>query len=76
MQPPDLLIQRRRRQPKPRDDDGFLAPDPSGAIVAIPSVLIVTLRLVRNAVISTAFLNTGRIGCVAEAVKNAPNPRR
>ena len=36
-----------------------------GAVSAMPSVLAVTVRLARNAVIPSALLNTGRIGCVA-----------
>ena len=36
-----------------------------GAVSAMPSVLAVTVRLDRNAVIPRALVKTGRIGCVA-----------
>ena len=58
-------------RPKPAITMVFLRPMRSeilpamGAVSAMPSVLAVTVRLARNAVIPSALLNTGRIGWVA-----------
>ena len=58
-------------RPKPAMTMVFLRPMRSeirpamGAVSAMPSVLAVTVRLARNAVIPSALLSTGRIGWVA-----------